>query len=643
MKRNHTGNRITAFLLILFLLLSFAACSEKTAEEEEEESVYVPAVEKEYVTDVTDPYTTDDNLSLPSFSYTLNDVHEVDGRQGIAWENGYFYVSGNTTISVYDRNWTLRRKTKSPLKGIKASVNHIGDIDVYKGQIYAGIEYFNNGSSQNPMIAVYDVKTLERREVCPLDSSSGQKEISGIAVDPDNRILWICSWASGKGGWYLYKYDLQTKKYIGRVRLQAAPQQVQGIAYYDGWIYFSSDDGTADYDEPDHVYRCQVDPSLSAFRVYPECSMEDVIMQGEVEGITFDKENKQMLISYNRGIRIIDGVSYGYYPGYTKEVREIYVYDAKRIIRPMDYADERMWVTKPSSTVHDADVFLILPEVNEKELVPDNADVTNTATATRFARMLVMEKGLVSDVADIYAPFYRQATIGCYVGRDGRITDDKALNDADMEYDDIAYRDIRDAWLYYAEHENNGRPVVLFGYSEGADMVMHLLKEFGDDGILSERLIAAYAIGTTVSEESMRDYPFLKMAGGEEDTGVIVSFNAVDEEALRPDTKELSINPLNWKTDGTPAGKEENKGYVTIGSFGNVLSEYNEYCGAYLDEGSGKLIVTGMDNREDLLSRENAPYGIGDYHRYDLNFFYRNLKENVSKRVRCFCDGKKAE
>ena len=40
-------------------------------------------------------------------SWALTKTVEVDGRQGIAAENGWYWVSGSTTLSKYDRNWNL--------------------------------------------------------------------------------------------------------------------------------------------------------------------------------------------------------------------------------------------------------------------------------------------------------------------------------------------------------------------------------------------------------------------------------------------------------------------------------------------------------------------------------------------------------
>ena len=91
----------------------------------------------------------------------------------------------------------------------------------------------------------------------------------------------------------------------------------------------TADDGTADLGEPDHVYRCKVDPEKSAFTVVLERTLDDVTLQGEIEGLSFDKDNNRMLISYNRGVRIVLGKPKGFYEGFDKEIHEIFEYDMK--------------------------------------------------------------------------------------------------------------------------------------------------------------------------------------------------------------------------------------------------------------------------------------------------------------------------
>ncbi|MBQ9006624.1 MAG: hypothetical protein IJ092_09665 [Atopobiaceae bacterium] len=290
--------------------------------QEEDDAQVVPAP-----TTVAGRYEADSNAMLPLFDYALVGVHEVNGRQGVAASEGAFYVSGSTTLSVYDEGWNLLRENDDPFKGFSAEVNHIGDIDAYEGEVYAGVEYFMDGEARNIQIAVYDAKTLELVRTYPVDEGSGQNEVSGIAIDPDSNSVWMCSWAEGESGRYLYRYDLTTGAYLGKHHLQAPPQWIQGVAYHDGWLFLTADDGTADLGEPDHVWRCRVDTDRTAWPVLLERTLDDVTLLGEVEGISFDESTGQMIVSYNRGAQIVLGMPVGFYEGYEAEVHEAYVFD----------------------------------------------------------------------------------------------------------------------------------------------------------------------------------------------------------------------------------------------------------------------------------------------------------------------------
>lgn len=99
--------------------------------------------------------------------YKLESVHQVNGRQGIAVEGDYYWVSGSTTLTKYDRDWNIVKENKDPFKGYEKEVNHIGDIDVYKNELYLGVEYFVDGVGKNIQVAVYDGDTLELKEYSP--------------------------------------------------------------------------------------------------------------------------------------------------------------------------------------------------------------------------------------------------------------------------------------------------------------------------------------------------------------------------------------------------------------------------------------------------------------------------------------------
>lgn len=271
----------------------------------------------------------DSSAMLPAHSYKLKSSVEVTGRQGVCTENGYYWVSGSATLAKYDSEWNLIAFNDDPFKGYTLEVNHIGDIDVYENELYIGAEYFMDGVGKNIQIAVYDGDTLELKRTFPFEPDSGQLECAGIAVDPDTGTVWMCSWVGEESGRYLYSYDLKTGEYLRKVHMQIPPQWVQGIAYYDGCFYLTADDGTADYDEPDHLYRTVIDPEKTYCTVTLERTFDDVTRQGEIEGLSFDRNKKQLLLLYNRGARIVLGMPRGFYEGYDREISEVFVYDIR--------------------------------------------------------------------------------------------------------------------------------------------------------------------------------------------------------------------------------------------------------------------------------------------------------------------------
>ena len=155
------------------------------------------------------------------------------------------------------------------------------------------------------------------------------------------------------------------------------------------------------------------------------------------------------------------------------------------------------------------------------------------------------------------------------------------------------------------------------------------------------QLVACYAIGWRVTEQELEEYPRLKFASGESDTGVIIAFNSeaedIDDSLIIPKgTKTLAINPLNWTTDGTPADKSLNLGACFTDYDGNIKNEIPALTGAYIDDSRGALKVPDV-------SPADYPAGLdiftdGIYHLYDYQFFYRNLEKNVQTRLQTYLE-----
>lgn len=257
-------------------------------------------------------------------NYRLKRVIPVAGRQGVAADADYYYVSGSTALYKYAKNGELIASNERPFEGLPLPANHIGDIDVWNGEIYAGIETFVDGRGENIQVAVYDADSLKWRRSIEWNADSGQVEVCGLAVDRDRGKVWMADWVDGR---YLYAYDLATGRYLRKVHLRPVPQWQQGIFMADGLMLVSADDGDADLDEADNLYVVDLRDCGSAATVYPFRVMDDFRRPGEIEGLAIDPATDELLVLSNRGARIVLGMPRGFYPGYDRELHELYVYE----------------------------------------------------------------------------------------------------------------------------------------------------------------------------------------------------------------------------------------------------------------------------------------------------------------------------
>ena len=256
-------------------------------------------------------------------SYELLRVIEVEGRQGVATDGTNYFVSGNTSLFIYSKSGELVGKNETALDDLPHPGNHIGDICVFNGELYAGVEWFEDGQGKDIQVAVYDARTLLYLRSIPWEPASGQVEVSGVAIDAGDNSIWLTDWVNGR---YIYRYDLDTGAYSGRLHLRAPPQWQQGVAYQDGFLYLTADDGDAEDEEVDNLWRVPAGVRDTAAYVTHEKAFHEFRKVGEIEGITFDDGAGEMIVLANRGKRIVLGMPKGLYPGYDREIHELYVY-----------------------------------------------------------------------------------------------------------------------------------------------------------------------------------------------------------------------------------------------------------------------------------------------------------------------------
>jgi hypothetical protein len=300
-----------------------------------------------------------------------------------------------------------------------------------------------------------------------------------------------------------------------------------------------------------------------------------------------------------------------------------------------DYGEDSAWVARPDRIDQAVDVFYVYPTIYVGK---GNMDTSDPGLRANAAGLLKAQAGVYSDHANLFAPFYRQQSAASQSmepnngGRDAY---------ADPRFQ-VGYGDVEQAFDYYIKHLNPDRPFIFAGHSQGSQVVIELMRKRLDNPELQKRLVAAYPIGYSVTKKDLETYPWMKLAQGETDTGVIITFNTQGPNALGSPvllTGAVAINPLNWKTDDTRAGRENNiQARFFHDSTGRLIEQIPQFAGAYIDPGTGALIATDIQTPEsksiDLVNMGRWPKEV--YHRFDYAFWFDNLKENVQKRIKAY-------
>ena len=301
-----------------------------------------------------------------------------------------------------------------------------------------------------------------------------------------------------------------------------------------------------------------------------------------------------------------------------------------------DYADAGSWAYWRVGENKPADLFIVCPTVDLGTGGNKNMSLADNEAKKNFYGALNMERGIYEQHCRMYAPYYRQAVLADY---------DLPANEAEP-YFNLAYKDVRAAFVYYMQHENNGRPFVLAGFSQGAEMCLRLLKEFGNEDFVKNNMVACYAIGWRFTPQEAAVYPYIQPAKCADDLGKVIIFNSeapkVTSSAIVPEgVKTFAINPLTWSCGSQKAPKTLNAGACFTDYSGAVVREVPQLTGCYIDSVRGTLKVTDVDKKEFVPGLPLFSEGV--YHIYDYQFFYRNLQQNVNLRIKTFMEERQEE
>ncbi len=314
--------------------------------------------------------------------------------------------------------------------------------------------------------------------------------------------------------------------------------------------------------------------------------------------------------------------------------------DSGPALTATDYSIREHWLALPVSNDKPVDVFYLYPTSWQKteSSEPNICDIDNPMMLAASNNAYSRQATAFEPVGNIYAPYYRQADAAYTLGL--------PLEEQEEVIGGIPKTDAFAAFDYYIQHYNNGRPFILAGHSQGSNVLVYLLSEYmKDNPEVYSRMVAAYVIGYSVTEEFMAQNPHLLFAEGPDDTGVIISYNTEASQVIGNNPVVLPgalvINPISWTRSEELAPAEDSRGSIMLNPDGTVILDssgqirrFENYADAQIDITKGVLICSTADVEK--LSPGNAVFGKGVYHSFDYPFYYYNLRENAANRVQIF-------
>jgi hypothetical protein len=139
----------------------------------------------------------------------------------------------------------------------------------------------------------------------------------------------------------------------------------------------------------------------------------------------------------------------------------------------------------PSSSASNFDCFYVYPTVSTEKERNTGLNVTSAEIGAA-----VEEASPFSNVCSVWAPMYRSATTSSIQG--GLAGDQQLLQSTFT----VAYNSLLSAWNDFIAHDDDGRPIILIGHSQGSAILIHLIAtQLDNEPSLLNRLVVAIIAG----------------------------------------------------------------------------------------------------------------------------------------------------
>lgn len=335
-------------------------------------------------------------------------------------------------------------------------------------------------------------------------------------------------------------------------------------------------------------------------------------------------------------------------------------WDEKRLAPAPDYAAASSWAAWPgredysdylpqgiAAVTHEqgVDVFFVHPTgyMNgaawNSPLDPDSSTEENTSW------MMANQASAFNGAGRVYAPRYREASFFRYIS---------ASDDVARKAMDTAYGDVLRAFEFFLANENKGRPFIIASHSQGSQHAFRLLQERIDGTPLVDHMVAAYVIGSNITNEGVAGLKSIKACDTPQQTGCIIHWATMGEGGTPPaGIRDLvCVNPLSWQRDGGRADAAGHQGAVPVsGSFsvrmiGRDVAQGMQFppLGTAMPRltsaecRGGYLYVT--DLADSVFARIILPGK--NYHGLDYPLFHMDIRRNAEQRVSAWRAGHQA-
>jgi len=240
-------------------------------------------------------------------------------------------------------------------------------------------------------------------------------------------------------------------------------------------------------------------------------------------------------------------------------------------------------------------------DINDKKL---NKEIGNAAIKNQASVFL--------GIANIYAPHYRQMHIQSYYDlKNG------------LQAFEVAYSDVKNAFIYYWENFNKGNKFIIAGHSQGTNHAERLLKEIIlKNDSMRTLLLVSYLPGMPI-KQFHKDLP---PCSSPNQLDCFLSWRSL-AEGYFPVDWEVSdsifcVNPISWKIDSLPSQKKNHLGIL----FQNHKIHYPNSIEAYTDKG-----VVWIKPIKIPFARF---YKMKNYHIADYNLYWINIRSNLRYRLK---------